>query len=119
MKNLNFELDSVHGGLSLVTNKLERLMTSIQWLDRDLFEEDRANLEDAESFVMAYNERKIQSELHCEVLGMYVKELQELTEEVRKLNAKAWKEYRENKKADTSQDTLARDEVPATRIERL
>lgn len=37
MKNLNFELDSVHGSLSLVTNKLERLMTSIM---NDLWEEE-------------------------------------------------------------------------------
>lgn len=115
MKNLNFELDSVHGGLSLVTNKLERLMTSIQWLDRDLFEEDRATLEDGETFVIAYNERKIQSELHCEVLGMYVKELQELTEEVKQLNDKAWKEHRENKKADNTHRSDQTNEVlPAT-----
>jgi len=114
MKNVNFDLDNIHGDLSLVTEKLERLMTSIQWLDRDLFEEDRATLEDGENFVIAYRERKIQSELHCEVLEMYVKELQKLKEEVKQLNDKAWKEYREKEKADTSQNTLASDEVPAT-----
>lgn len=111
MKNVNFDLDNIHGDLSLVTNKLERLMTSIQWLDRDLFEEDRATLEDGETFVIAYNERKIQSELHCEVLGMYVKELQELTEEVRKLNVKAWKEFRQKEKADNTNRSDQTNEV--------
>ena len=115
MENIQFEIDSVHGGLSLVTNKLERLMTSIQWSDRDLFEEDRATLEDGETFVIAYNERKIQSELHCEVLGMYVKELQELTEEVKQLNDKAWKEFRQKEKADnTHRNDQTNEVLPAT-----
>ncbi|UBH15014.1 DUF1474 family protein [Macrococcus armenti] len=114
MENIQFEIDSVHSDLSFITKKLERLKTSIHWLDSDLFEKDIATLQDGESFIVAYNERKIQSELHCEVLDMYVKELQKLTEEVKQLNDKAWKEFRQKEKADNTNSDQTEKVLPAS-----
>ncbi|MGK0553863.1 DUF1474 family protein [Macrococcus capreoli] len=100
MNESNRKIDTLYNDLSVVTCKFERLLTSVQWLNDDIFDKDLPKKQDIDKFLMAYRERKIKSELHTEVLDAYVKELQRIQEEMHLLNGYAWNEIK-SKKVDS------------------
>lgn len=100
MNEINRKIDTLYNDLSVVTCKFERLLTSVQWLNDDIFDKDLPTKQDVDKFLLAYRERKIKSELHTEVLDAYVKELQRIQEEMHLLNEYAWNEIK-SKSADS------------------
>ncbi|KAA1042477.1 hypothetical protein ERX35_000935 [Macrococcus equipercicus] len=103
------QLDSVTSELEVIVGKIDRLKTAVAWQHDDLFENERPFKEDIEKYQWGYEERKINSEMHIELMDKYFTELKEVSESLQELFRNEWN----NKKADNP-DTLASDGLPTS-----